>query len=247
MRSIFDYDNIDIITTFSFYQLNRFSVRSGFSTDHFRDRDFNNIPVIVADQTVSALLRFAEREGVSDRIFAYAHTGYDPGSTSHLYSARAMRSIDDVQLIVRARSEQTSNFDERINSIHEIRGTKKISDEAKDKAEQLLLSYLDEDQLKLYKNNNFFVVYGSETGTPYRINKATQINVDVLNENLDKTGERLCAIPDENVPVCDHMLSQKLMIENNENKFLDVAHKWGSRESGTTWDFPEATVRAYRR
>lgn len=100
------------------------------------------------------------------------------------------------------------------------------------KAEKLLLSYLNKKQKKSYKKNGWFTCFGGETGTEYRINKKMQINVDVLDEDGRPSGVRLCAVPDENIPVCDHMLSLLLMIETNESHFLEVAHKWGGHGAG---------------
>ena len=113
----------------------------------------------------------------------------------------------------------------------------KEKEEATKRATELLISYLDEDQRESFDKNKTFVCWGSESGTPYRINHKTQINVDVLNENLEKTGVQLCAVPDEKVPIPDHMLAQKIMIENDENRFLEIADEWGKNRGGWSGEF----------
>lgn len=94
-----------------------------------------------------------------------------------------------------------------------------------EKAERLLLSCLSKSQKEEYKNNSYFTVRGNVTGKKYRINSCKQINI----EELDKLGNvtsKLCVVSNEYVPMEDHMLSQKLLIETNEELFLQTAIRW---------------------
>lgn len=95
---------------------------------------------------------------------------------------------------------------------------------ASQKALELLLSHCDEQQRADYEANKWFIVHGRKNR--YRIRKANQINVDVL----DKRGNvkyKLCTVPDSSgLPIEDQLLAQKTLIELNEKQFLDVAIKW---------------------
>lgn len=95
-----------------------------------------------------------------------------------------------------------------------------------EKAEALLLSCLNKKQRKQYKESMCFVVVGEATGTMYRINDYKQINIDILDKNGKKTGKRLCAVPNEFIPIEDQMLAQKLMLETDEMEFLSIAIEW---------------------
>lgn len=95
------------------------------------------------------------------------------------------------------------------------------------KAKELLLSCLTKQQKKQYEKHNWFIVRGSETGLVYRINRKSQINVDLMDG--DVVVKRLCTVPDEYVPIEDHLLAQKLMLETDEMDFLSRAIEWRAR------------------
>lgn len=94
------------------------------------------------------------------------------------------------------------------------------------KAKELLLSCLTKQQKKQYEKHNWFIVRGSETGLVYRINRKSQINVDLMDG--DVVVKRLCTVPDEYVPIEDHLLAQKLMLETDEMDFLSRAIEWNA-------------------
>lgn len=94
-----------------------------------------------------------------------------------------------------------------------------------EKALELLEECLTETQLEQYRENKWFLVVGGETGDTYQINNWEQINIHKW-ENGERTGEKLCVAPTENIPVEDHLLAQKLMIENEEDRFLELAISW---------------------
>lgn len=96
---------------------------------------------------------------------------------------------------------------------------------ANKKAEKLLLSCLSKSQKEEYERNSCFTVKGNITGKRYRIHSFKQINI----EELDKLGNvmsKFCVVSSEYVPTEDHMLSQKLLIETNEELFLQTAIRW---------------------
>lgn len=95
-----------------------------------------------------------------------------------------------------------------------------------EKAKSLLLSHCTNEQIEQYKRNDWFIVIGGETGACYRIRRASQINIDVMNG--DKVEYKLCTVndPDYEVPIEDQLLAQKTMIELNELEFLETAKRW---------------------
>lgn len=91
------------------------------------------------------------------------------------------------------------------------------------KAERFMLKYLTDEQKEDYAKFGSFNVR-TLRGERYRIRKEYAGNVD----KLDKDG-RVCAVycahPTGGVPVCDVMLAQKLMLEHDEESFLNVANR----------------------
>lgn len=108
---------------------------------------------------------------------------------------------------------------------------------ASQKARELLLDHCNTQQRADYKKNEWFIVKGKKN--VYRIRKASQINVDVL----DKKGDvkyRLCTVPDKNhsgLPIEDQLLAQKTLIELNEQQFLDIAIRWEVHSPRTEWSW----------
>ncbi len=114
----------------------------------------------------------------------------------------------------RGEHEPTSETDEHIQE-----------QEARDRARSLLLSCLSPPQRKEFKAKEAFTVV-AKSGRRYRIAPGFNYNIVVLNDRGRAIG-RLCAGPDEDVPVYDSMLSQKLWLENDEEGFLRVANRDG--------------------
>lgn len=97
-----------------------------------------------------------------------------------------------------------------------------------ERAEALLLSQCDDEQVAQYKKHNYIIVCGHETGNTYRIRYAYQINIDVLDGS--RVLYKLCTVADPELnagmPIEDNMLAQKTLIELNEQEFLDIAIRW---------------------
>lgn len=93
---------------------------------------------------------------------------------------------------------------------------------ARDRARQLLLGYLNDEQRREFEKTDQFVVYGSMTGTHYRLTTDRSFGIHVLV--LDKRVGKLCATPRDMVPSYDQMLAQKLLIETDEPRFLKLAN-----------------------
>ncbi len=94
--------------------------------------------------------------------------------------------------------------------------------QAEEKALQLLLDNLEENQVEIFKKTGCFVVTG-QSGKKYKINKGRVRNVEELRE--DGTSERrMCFHPELLVPDYDTMLAQKLMLELNEPEARRIAN-----------------------
>lgn len=101
----------------------------------------------------------------------------------------------------------------------------KTPEKENEKAKKLLWSCLSRKQKKMYKQNKTFIAIGNVTGTRYLIQNKTQINIVQLDDDGNWV-EKLCTVPAERIPVEDHQLAQKLMIETEEDVFLDKVIRW---------------------
>lgn len=96
-------------------------------------------------------------------------------------------------------------------------------EEARQKAEELLLSQLSPGQKNQYRKRGWFVCRG-QSGKSYRIRKGWSGNVDELNKQ-GKPVSHYCIHSKEAVPTEDNMLIQKFMLELDEARFLQIANK----------------------
>lgn len=125
-------------------------------------------------------------------------------------------------LVIAASSEQREQWrrleEEQRRKAEEEQ--KKVA-EAKAKAESLLKSCLNPQQLEELERFNFFHLYVGNK--KYRIVRGRAGNVKLINEqgSIVKT---LCCHPKDRVPDADTMLAQKLMLETNEQEFLRIAN-----------------------
>lgn len=93
-------------------------------------------------------------------------------------------------------------------------------------ADGLLMEHLTPEQRECFKQNKWFVVEGGKSKQKYRICAKDNLiaNVDVLEG--DSIRHRLCAHADPKaMPLGDHLLAQKMMIEFAEDNFLRVANR----------------------
>lgn len=95
------------------------------------------------------------------------------------------------------------------------------------RAKRLLKENLDAEQKKMLMENDCFYVRG-KSGQMYRIRQGRVANVDkvsVDNQGDEKVTHRLCAHPSSYCPNYDTMLAQKLMLETDEQRFLQIANE----------------------
>lgn len=122
-----------------------------------------------------------------------------------------VRTPEQVAAEDAARAERTARWNEqaRIDTI--------AREKAEKRAEELLLTLLTEEQKRQFKAESAFIVHG-RSGLRYRIRRGRSGNVDVI-ERDGRLRHRLCAHPIENVPNCDTMAAQKLMLEFDDLDF----------------------------
>lgn len=91
------------------------------------------------------------------------------------------------------------------------------------RSRDLLLAHLSEPQRKTFENSKWFVVEGGKTKQKYRIRTETYAgNIDVLNGS--RVSHRLCVHCDS-IPLYDHHLAQKLALEFDEERLLQIANR----------------------
>lgn len=95
------------------------------------------------------------------------------------------------------------------------------------RARELLLSFLSEEQRRTYEGHGWFIVVGGRSGRRYRINGGTYAgNVDLLaaNDN-NKVEARFCGHCDASIPLGDQLLAQKVMLEVDEPAYIALANR----------------------
>jgi len=97
-------------------------------------------------------------------------------------------------------------------------------DTARARAEELLLRHLAPEQRAQLQERGCFVVT-ARSGRRYRIYRGRSHNVKLLDA-ADREVKSYCAYPRELVPEGDVMLSQKLMLELAEERFLGIANSY---------------------
>lgn len=100
------------------------------------------------------------------------------------------------------------------------------TEEARTRAMELLVSHLTPAQREAFQKNKWFVVEGSRSKRRYRIhaNDNVAANIEVLDG--ERTTLRLCGHCDiAAVPLGDHILAQKIMLEVDEDAFLRIANR----------------------
>ncbi len=94
---------------------------------------------------------------------------------------------------------------------------------AQERAEELLIEMLSDEQRRTREVHGFFEVVGSESGRTYRIRHGIVNNVDRLTEDRRHRDRIMCAHPPE-IPDADCHLAQMLLLVTDENAFWDVAN-----------------------
>jgi hypothetical protein len=85
------------------------------------------------------------------------------------------------------------------------------------RAADLLRAHLTPDQLQSYSMQDFFIVEG-QSGQRYRLNRKDGIPW------IEGTNRYLCVHCPRHIPLADALLTYKLMLECNEQAFLERAN-----------------------
>jgi len=96
--------------------------------------------------------------------------------------------------------------------------------EAQDKAERLLLSCLTAEQRMTWRTRKCFYVT-TRSGRRYRLDSGSyQGNVKFVGPD-DTVLSSFCIHLRHDIPICDHLLAQKLMLEADEPTFMRIANE----------------------
>jgi len=116
------------------------------------------------------------------------------------------------------RAERERRTEERRLRLEEER---KIREEAHERAEKLLLGFLDRKQRKDWVKGGRFYLYSGKKR--YRIKRGRAGNVELVDRKGEVL-ERYCCHPVQHVPEADCALSQMLALQYNEEHFLKLAN-----------------------
>jgi hypothetical protein len=98
-------------------------------------------------------------------------------------------------------------------------------EQANDRAVELLLSFLSEEQRRTYDDHEWFEVVGSAGGR-YRLHASHHIgNIGWLDEQ-DRHGMLCCHPRDERLPIGDVLLAQMLALVTDEESFVRLANRY---------------------
>lgn len=100
---------------------------------------------------------------------------------------------------------------------------------ASDRAGELLLALLSEEQEQTWRERDWFTVQGSRSGRTYRIRRGYAGNVDLLDDNGNPE-VTYCAHPPD-VPAEDAGIAQMLALVTDEDAFLAVANASAPRRT----------------
>lgn len=95
-------------------------------------------------------------------------------------------------------------------------------------AMELLRSHLNPDQRRMLDAAGLFIVV-APSGARYRIRCGVGVvaNIDAMEGEGDRVTHRLCCHLRQGLPMGDHLLAQKIMLEHAEGDFLRIANRHG--------------------
>lgn len=107
---------------------------------------------------------------------------------------------------------------------------KKQREDALQRAQELLLSLLDEEQAKMFMEKRQFHVVSQE-GNRYEID-CTRREHNVFELQGTKRVREYCIVQTGSTPLFDSILAQKLMLEMDEKSFHRIANRWNLNQAG---------------
>lgn len=109
-----------------------------------------------------------------------------------------------------------------INAAQVVCGVQELFRNADETAEALLMTMLDAEQQKQFRESKWFEVTGQRGR--YRITLGWAGNVFLIGPTGEAI-EKLCLHPTVTVPHADNLITQKLLLETNEEEFLRIANR----------------------
>lgn len=164
----------------------------------------------------------ATGSAMTSNIWVSWNDGYSSIAGNVIYAPQVKQRTPEEQAADQARWRE-----EMERSRREMAEQDKKRQEIEARAHELLLEFLDEHQKKEYQEKKYFhlEVLDSKTNEKkrYRIEKGFAGNVRRVDEQ-GKILKRYCIHTRERLPDEDCMLTQKLLLETNEEHFLRVAN-----------------------
>jgi len=131
-------------------------------------------------------------------------------------AAMTASQANDYNDLVRANIEYHANAQLRLFAAQ--------PQDARSRAKELLMSHLTPEQQRTFKDNGWFIVEGGKSKTKYRI-RCDHSTANIYALKGDQTTHRLCAHCLPHIPLADHLLAQKVMLEMAEETFLRLANR----------------------
>lgn len=100
---------------------------------------------------------------------------------------------------------------------------KKAREAAEARAKELLLQLLNAEQQAQFKKDRTFRVVAGD-GVTFRIKDGWAGNVEELNKD-GKAVNRFCIHPQQDIPVGDNLIAQKLLLEADPKEFRRIANR----------------------
>jgi hypothetical protein len=95
---------------------------------------------------------------------------------------------------------------------------------AEERADELLMSLLSPDQLRQYQAAKAFEVC-TKAGRRYRLTRQISGSVKLLGPDGRAMATYCAHLADHRIPIPDHLIAQKFLLEHHEEEFLRVANR----------------------
>lgn len=107
---------------------------------------------------------------------------------------------------------------------HVHRARQAARERAEERADELLMSLLSPDQLRQYRAAKAFDVC-AKSGRRYRLTRAISGSVKLLGPDGRAAATYCAHLQDTRIPIPDHLIAQKFLIEHHEEEFLRIANR----------------------
>jgi hypothetical protein len=107
---------------------------------------------------------------------------------------------------------------------HTLLQDRLLRERAEERADELLMSLLSPDQLHQYRAAKAFEVC-TKAGRRYRLTRAISGSVKLLGPDGRAMATYCAHLADHRIPIPDHLIAQKFLLEHHEEEFLRVANR----------------------